>query len=242
MRLQVFLSHNGICSRREAMEIIQSGRVKVNGRIQREPSTPVDGSEDISVDGKKITVQSYTYIMLHKPPGYTTTKDDPHADKTVLDLLPKELHYLSPVGRLDRDSEGLLLFTNDGDLAYRLTHPKFHLDKTYIVRVRGKLSPQNRKRLEEGVVIKGEEGQANEDEKTAPCRLEELRYNDADTEFKITIHEGRKRQIRRMLWSVGHRVHFLKRISVGPLTLKDLSVGQWRHLSGQEVSLLKKNE
>jgi 23S rRNA pseudouridine2605 synthase len=232
MRLQVFLSHNGVCSRREAMAIIQSGRVKVNGQVVKEPSTDVTGDENITVNGKKIVVQKYTYIMLHKPPGYTTTKDDPHADKTILDLLPKNLHYLSPVGRLDRDSEGLLLLTNDGSWAFRLTHPKFHLDKAYIVKAKGKLSLPNQKKLEGGVTI--------EDEKTAPCRIAEVRYNDADTEFKITIHEGKKRQIRRMLWAIGQRVFFLKRISIGPLNLGSLEIGQWRPLTPQEIEGLKK--
>ncbi len=240
MRLQVFLSHNGVCSRREAMDIIQSSRVKVNGRIEREPSMDVTGTEEITVNGKKVVVQAYIYIMLHKPPGYTTTKDDPHADKTILELIPKEMYYLSPVGRLDRDSEGLLLLTNNGPWAYGLTHPKFHLDKTYIVRAQGKLSLENRKKLEQGVVISGEQGRTIENEKTAPCRIAQVRYNDPDTELQISIHEGKKRQIRRMLWSVGHKVFFLKRISIGPLNLGALTIGQWRALTKQEVESLKK--
>ncbi len=226
MRLQVFLSHNGVCSRRQAMTIIQQGRVTVNGRMQKEPSTEVTGEEDIAVDGKKIGVKNNTYLMLHKPVGYTTTKDDPFADKTVLDLLPKDLHFLSPVGRLDRDSEGLLLLTNDGELAYKLTHPKFHLDKTYVVKVKGKLTKENQKELRQGVII--------EDQKTAPCLIKEVRYNVADTDFQMIIHEGRKRQIRLMLRSVGHQVVSLKRIKIGPLNLGDLKVGQWRHLTKEE--------
>ena len=214
------------------MGIIQSGCVKVNGRVEKEPSTDVTGSEEITVHGKKVCVQRYTYIMLHKPPGYTTTKDDPHADKTILDLLPKELHYLSPVGRLDRDSEGLLLLTNDGSWAFQLTHPKFHLDKTYVVRAKGKLNSQNQKKLQEGVVI--------ENEKTAPCCISQVRYNGPECEFQISIHEGKKRQIRQMLWSVGHRVFFLKRISVGPLNLGALKIGQWRLLTQEETEGLKK--
>src|SRR4051812_40686477 len=107
MRLQVFLSHNGVCSRREALVIIQEGRVKVNGRIEREPSFDVTGEETIEVGGKKVSVHQYTYLMLHKPPGFTTTKEDPHAEKTILELLPASMHFLSPVGRLDKDSEGL---------------------------------------------------------------------------------------------------------------------------------------
>ena len=232
MRLQVFLSHNGVCSRREAMDIIQSGRVRVDGLIQREPSTDVTGQEDITVDGKKVAVQSYSYIMLHKPVGYTTTKDDPHAQKTVLDLLPKHLHYLVPVGRLDRDSEGLLLLSNDGDFTFKLTHPKFHIDKTYLVHVKGQLTKEGVKHLKQGVVI--------DDEKTAPCLIKELSYNDAQTEFQMVIHEGRKRQIRRMLHTVGHEVVFLKRISIGSLVLGDLKSGQWRQLTKGETESLKK--
>jgi 23S rRNA pseudouridine2605 synthase len=232
MRLQVFLSHNGVCSRREAMTIIQEGRVKVNGRTQMEPSFDVTGDENIVVDNKRVVVQKYTYLMLHKPPGYTTTKDDPFADKTILDLLPKELHYLSPVGRLDKDSEGLLLLTNDGPWAYGLTHPKFHLDKTYVVKAKGKLSAANQDKLQKGIKI--------EDEKTAPCRISQVRYNDADTELQITIHEGKKRQIRRMLWAVGHKVFFLKRISIGPLSLGNLPLGQYRMLTQPEIESLKK--
>ncbi|MBF0489759.1 MAG: rRNA pseudouridine synthase [Candidatus Omnitrophica bacterium] len=230
MRLQVFLSHNGVCSRREAMALIQDGQVKVNGRVEWEPSFDVSGDEDISVDGKKVVVKSYTYVMLHKPPGYTTTRDDPFADKIVLDLLPKNLQHLSPVGRLDKDSEGLLLMTNDGTWAYGLTHPKFHLDKTYVVHAHGKLSQANQSKLQQGVMI--------EDEKTAPCRIAQVRYNVADTEFQITIHEGKKRQIRRMLWSVGHKVFFLKRISIGPLHLGSLTIGQYRELTQQEIQSL----
>ena len=239
MRLQVFLSHNGVCSRREAMSMIQSGRVKINGQIQKEPSTQVEGCEEICVDGKKILVQNYAYIMLHKPPGYTTTKDDPHADKTVLDLLPGQWHHLSPVGRLDRDSEGLLLLTNDGDFAYRMTHPKFHMDKTYLVRVKGRLTKDSQKQLQQGVLV--------DNDKTAPCRIEQVRYHDVipeggeGTEFQITIHEGRKRQIRLMLRSVGYQVCFLKRVSLGPLTLGDLKMGLWRTLTEDEISLLRKN-
>ena len=135
------------------MTLIQAGRVKVDGRIEKEPSRDVSGTEDIFVNGKRVLIQQYTYIMLHKPPGYTTTKEDVHAEKTVLDLLPKDLHHLWPVGRLDRDSEGLLLLSNDGPWTFGLTHPKFHLDKTYVVRVKGKLSSENKNKIEKGIII-----------------------------------------------------------------------------------------
>lgn len=213
------------------MQVIQTGRVKINGQVINEPSVDVSGSEDITVDDRKVMAQDYTYVMLHKPPGTTTTKEDPHAEQTVLDLLPEHLHHLSPVGRLDRDSQGLLLLTNDGALAYRLTHPKFHLDKTYLVRVKGRLSKDHQKELQQGVVI--------EDHKTAPCRITAVRYNGEITEFHITLHEGRKRQIRLMLKSVGHQVHFLARISIGPLRLGDLKIGQWRYLTDEELKALR---
>ncbi len=231
MRLQVFLSHNGVCSRRDAMDIIQSGRVRLNGKIVKEPSTPVEGSEDITVDGQKIGIKQFTYVMLNKPAGYTTTKDDPHAPKTVMDLLPGELRHLSPVGRLDRESEGLLLLTNDGDLAFKLTHPKFHADKLYMVRVKGELTLAKQAKMEIGVVIEGK--------KTAPCRIREVKYNGTDTEFKITLNEGRKRQIRMMVKSVGHRVDYLCRLSMGQLQLGALPKGQWRMLTDKEVGFLK---
>ena len=230
MRLQVFLSHNGVSSRRDAMVIIQSGRVRINGRIVREPSTPVEGSEEITVDGQKIGAADYAYVCLNKPAGYTTTKDDIHAEKTVMDLLPSTMRHLAPVGRLDRDSEGLLLLTNDGELAYRLTHPKFHADKTYLVRVKGHLTKPEQSRLEAGVVI--------EEKKTAPCRIMEVKYNGTDTEFKITLNEGRKRQIRMMAKSVGHPVTYLCRLSMGRLQLGNLPKGQWRILSQEDVKLL----
>jgi 23S rRNA pseudouridine2605 synthase len=232
MRLQVFLSHNGVCSRREAMDVIQAGRVKVNGQLVREPSTDVQGNEQISVDGKVIGAKAYTYVMLHKPVGYTTTKDDPYADKTVMDLLPAEMQHLSPVGRLDRDTEGLLLFTNDGDWAQKLTHPKFHLEKTYKATIMGELKAGDKKTLETGIVIEGR--------KTAPCRIANVRYNDKNstTDLIIAIHEGRKRQIRTMFYTIGHKVVYLKRIAVGKLELVDLKLGQWRELSASEIKSL----
>ncbi len=231
MRLQVFLSHNGVCSRRDAMDIIQTGRVKVNGRIIKEPSTAVEGTEEITVDGQKIGTKDYSYVMLNKPAGYTTTKDDMHAEKTVMDLLPSTMRHLAPVGRLDRDSEGLLLLTNDGDLAFRLTHPKFHADKTYLVRVKGELTKVKQTKMENGIIVEGKQ--------TAPCRITELKYNGTDTEFKITLNEGRKRQIRMMAKSVGHFVTYLCRLSMGKLMLGNLPKGQWRILSCEEIEPLQ---
>ena len=148
-----------------------------------------------------------------------------------MDLLPSSMRHLAPVGRLDRDSEGLLLLTNDGDLAFRLTHPKFHADKVYLVRVKGQITPEKKSKLEGGVVIEGK--------KTAPCRIMELKYNGTETEFKITLNEGRKRQIRMMTRSIGHYVTYLCRLSMGKLQLGSLPKGHWRLLTQQEVGLLQ---
>ncbi len=230
MRLQVFLSHNGVCSRRDAMDIIKDGRVTVNGKKVLEPSTDVTGKETIQVDGQTVAARTYTYVMLHKPAGYTTTKDDPHAEKTVMELLPSSLRHLSPVGRLDRDTEGLLLFTNDGPWALSLTHPKFHLNKTYIARIKGQLSAASKKELETGIIMEGR--------KTAPCRISDVRYNSGETSLTITITEGRKRQVRTMFYLMGHRVLYLKRIAVGKLGLGDLAVGKWRELTASEAKTL----
>ncbi|OGX25786.1 MAG: hypothetical protein A3D10_03775 [Omnitrophica WOR_2 bacterium RIFCSPHIGHO2_02_FULL_48_11] len=233
IRLQVFLSHSGVCSRRQAMTIIQSGRVSVNGQKECEPSRSVDPAQDkVSVDGKVVESKAYQYILLNKPKEYVCTKAEFEGEKSVLELLPKDLQHLSPVGRLDKDTEGLLLLTNDGDLAHRLTHPKFEVAKTYYVCVYGILKPEHQKELESGVMIEGE--------KTSPAKITAVNpYADrTKTEFKMTIHEGKKRQIRLMMAAVGHKVVYLKRLSQGPLQLGNLKTGEWRTLTKEEVKVL----
>ena len=233
MRLQVFLSHNGVCSRREAMNVIMDGRVKVNGQVVQEPSTAVDAYNDqIFVDGREIIEKQYEYILLNKPAGYVTTKEDRHAERIVLDLLPVKLRHLHPVGRLDKDTEGLLLLTNDGNLTHRLTHPKFHVDKTYFVRMLGQLSPAHKTRLEKGISLNGEV--------TLPTKISQLKFQSKHTEFLMTIHEGRKRQIRLMLVGCGYKVIYLRRLSQGPLKLGELRKGGWRPLTPEEINQLKK--
>lgn len=233
MRLQVFLSHNGVCSRRRAFDLVRAGRVALNGRVCREPSTPVDSRRDrVRVDGREVNEQSHAYVLLNKPAGYTTTKADRFARKTVLDLLPPEFRHLSPGGRLDKDTEGLLLLTNDGDAAYRLTHPKFNVGKTYFVRISGRLGAEQKDRLENGVVIGGR--------KTAPAEIKQVQFRGGQTGLTMTIHEGRKRQVRLMFAAAGHKVVYLKRIAQGPLTLGTLKRGKWRALSQREIDALKK--
>ncbi len=233
MRLQVFLSHNGVCSRREAMRVIQAGRVTLNGVLVKEPSTQVDPRKDqVTVDGRKVEAKGLEYIMLHKPAGFITTKEDAHAERTVMDLLPDSLKHLVPVGRLDKDTEGLLLLTNDGDLTFRLTHPQFTVDKKYLVRIGGQLVQEKRHRLQDGVVIEGR--------KTAPAQILDVRETDGQTEFLFIIHEGRKRQVRLMMKAVGCSVSYLKRLAQGPLELGNLALGKWRALNPSEIALLKK--
>ncbi|MFC1703818.1 pseudouridine synthase [Candidatus Omnitrophota bacterium] len=232
MRLQVFLSRSGVCSRRDALRFVLEGRVSVNGRTIKEPSTPIQaGKDEVVFKGRLVSVRSYEYIVLNKPKGYVTTVEDKHAQKTVLDLLPRRLRHLHPVGRLDKDTEGLLLLTNDGDLTYRLTHPKFNINKTYMVRVIGRLDNAKIARLERGVRIDGA--------MTAPVDILKVAHLKNKTLFHIIMHEGRKRQIRRMLSAVGHKVISLKRIKQGPITLDNLVIGQWRPLRTQEVAALK---
>ena len=256
LRLQVFLSRNGVSSRRRAFVLIQEGRVAVNGQVNREPSTPIDPvKDDVMVDGKRIEAKVFNYVMLNKPKGYVTTRFDRFADKTVYDLLPKEYQHLVPVGRLDKDTEGLLLLTNDGDLVYRLTHPKHNIDKIYFVRLDGILNDLQKKQIEQGVVLEGK--------KTAPAKIHNMAViasdrrersnlndcfvanaprndNRTQTELKITIHEGRKRQVRLMFGKVGLKVVYLQRVSQGPLLLEKLSLGQIRPLTENEVVQLKK--
>ena len=230
LRLQVFLSHSGICSRRKAMELIQKGHVKVNGLVVKEPSCPVDSEKDkVEANGQRVGQMAYQYVLLNKPRGYVVTTASFPGEKSVLQLLSEDLKHLKPVGRLDKETEGLLLFTNDGDTAYRLTHPKFDVDKTYEVKIKGELKSDAKVRLEKGIRLDGE--------MTAPARIRDLKTVSGKSEFTMTIHEGRKRQIRLMLEAVGQKVTHLKRIAQGPLKLGDLKPGIFRMLTPQEIKL-----
>ena len=232
MRLQVFLSHNGVASRRKAMTIIQEGRVRVNETVISEPSFDVDPKKDrVFVDEKRIGVKRHQYIMLNKPKGYLTTKADAHAEKTVYDLLPPKYHHLSPVGRLDKDTEGLLLFTNDGEMLYRLTHPKFNLDKVYHVEVRGVLDEKAKQKIEKGIYVGPQ--------KTAPAQFRNVRRKKISTEFFLTIHEGKKRQIRIMFAIFKLPVMYLQRVAHGPIKLKQLALGYHRELTSDEIGQLQ---
>ena len=227
-RLQKVLARAGIGSRRKVEELIATGRVSVNGEVAvlgRRVDPEVDRVE---VDGVAIGVrEGLVYYLLNKPRGVVTTASDPHADRTVMQLVPDEPRVF-PVGRLDADTEGLLLLTNDGDLTHRLTHPSFGVEKTYVAQVDGTPSPADVRRLREGVEL--------EDGPTAPAKAVLTPPN----VLTITIHEGRNRQVRRMCEAVGHPVVRLVRTRIGPLVDRSLKPGAWRHLTTDEVRALER--
>lgn len=234
MRLQVFLSRCGAASRRAAEKLIDGGRVTVNGMLTRQMGVKIDPFRDkVCVDGKEINLPRKICVMLNKPAGYITTKKDIHALQNVMKLLPAGLQGLHPVGRLDKLSRGLLLLTNDGDLTYRLTHPKFAVDKVYQVYIKGLLKDADKNALETGVFLAGE--------KTAPCRIYDLETKKETTALKIKIHEGKKRQIRLMFAKLGYLVLDLLRVAIGHLTLGDLKEGQWRELEPEEIKCIAHN-
>jgi 23S rRNA pseudouridine2605 synthase len=228
VRLQKVLAQAGLGSRRTCEELIQRGRVLVNGEIAV-LGRRVDLDRDvIEVDGAQVGVRpGLVHYLLHKPAGVITTADDPQGRPTVVDLVPAEPRVF-PVGRLDGDSEGLLLLTNDGDLTHRLTHPSFGVDKEYLVEVEGEPSRGDLARLRGGVEL--------EDGVTAPAKVAQL---DGRT-LRITIHEGRNRQVRRMCDAVGHPVLRLVRTRIGPITDRSLKPGEWRALTQDEVRSLER--
>ena len=223
-----------MASRRKCEELIAAGRVTINGETVSVLGTKVDPEHDrVQVDGERIAApREHTYILLHKPAGVVSTARDPQGRRTVLDLVPKGKR-LYPVGRLDVDSEGLLLLTDDGELTQRLTHPSHEQEKEYQVWVDGQPSKQALSMLRAGVVL--------EDGRTRPAQVRVLRGEQGGTWLRFVIHEGHKRQLRRMCRAVGHRVRRLIRVRMGPLTLDDLPPGKHRPLTAKERSLLRRS-
>lgn len=227
IKLQLFLSRSGACSRRKASDFIKRGCVKVNGSVIYEPSYQIKFSSDkVSLNSKEIRLKRYEYVLLNKPRGVTTTKKDKFAERTVLDLLPPKLKHLNPVGRLDKDTTGLLLLTNDGPLAYIFTHPRFKINKIYRLILNKVLPDKDRRTLEKGVLL--------DDRMSAPCKVRYLK----NKKVEITLYEGRKRQIKRMFSKLGYRVVSLERIKEGVLSLGNLPLGKWCHLSKNDVKRL----
>lgn len=234
MRLQKYLARSGVASRRGSENLMTAGRVAVNGEIVTELGSKVDPERDVvTVDGREVSLATGpTYYVLNKPAGYVTTMDDPHGRRTVAELLPAGAAAgMFPVGRLDQDTTGLLLLSTDGDLAYRLMHPKFHVPKTYIAEVEGRMSEEAADRLRAGIML--------DDGPTKPADVRILQARRLRSKVEVVLSEGRKRQVRRMLYEVGHPVTSLSRVAFGPVLLGDLVPGGTRELTAEELAALR---
>ncbi len=234
IRLQKYMADCGVASRRKCEDIILSGRVSVNGEIVEELGTKIEDGDVVKVNGKVISLSNdFIYILLHKPEGYITTAEDQFGRPTVLDLLDEKLikDRIYPVGRLDYDTSGLLLLTNDGDLTFKLTHPKHNVEKTYIAKVLGRPTNEEIETFKNGIVIDGY--------KTAKASCLVLKDEDKYCSLKITIKEGKNRQVRKMCEAIGHRAVGLKRIATGKLFLGELKRGEYRNLTNDEINYLK---
>jgi 23S rRNA pseudouridine2605 synthase len=227
VRLNAYLARAGVASRRKADELIKAGRVTVNGE-PGQLNTFVQQRDVVQVDGRRVEKQQLAYLLLNKPENTVTTARDPQGRRTVIDLVPREPRVV-PVGRLDADTTGALLLTNDGELAHRLAHPRYGVDKTYVATVEGRPSDAALARLREGVEL--------EDGRTAPARVRRL----GGGTVELTIHEGRNRQVRRMLEAVGHPVRALHRTDYAGLRVDELPLGSWRELTHAEVQRLRRN-
>ena len=225
MRLNAYLARAGVASRRGAEDLIRAGRVRVNGEVAG-LVTFVEPRDNVEVDGSPIEPEPLTYVLLHKPPGVVTTARDPQGRPTVVGLVGHERRVV-PVGRLDADTTGALLLTNDGPLAHRLMHPRYEVGKVYEAEVEGEPSDEALAQLTEGVVL--------DDGRTAPARVRRL----GPSRVELTIHEGRKHQVKRMLQAVGHPVRRLHRNRYAGLTLDGLAPGEWRELTSDEVKRLR---
>lgn len=230
MRLNKFLAACGIASRRDCDKLIAEGRVCVNGKAAV-LGVDVSDSDCVTVDGRQVTLKKNEYYLLNKPKGYLSTVSDEKGRKTVLDLMPDTVGRIYPVGRLDYDSEGLLILTTDGELAQRLTHPSNEVPKTYLVKIEGTLKESDLNPLRSGIEIEG--GYV-----TKKCKAHIVETNKQYTKIHMTITEGKNREIRKMFAAIGREVVLLKRIKVGELTLRGLDRGSWRKLSRQEVEYL----
>ena len=233
IRLQKFMAGCGVASRRACEKLIAEGRVTVNGAVVTELGAKVDDAADaVCVDGKHVqAVRAYTYVLLHKPVGYVTTASDQFGRPAVTDLVKDVPARLYPVGRLDYDTSGLLILTDDGDLTFKLTHPKHEARKVYIARISGIPKLPMLEMFRKGLLIDGK--------MTAPAAIEVLHRQNGNAEVRVTIREGRNRQVRKMLAAIGHEVTSLARVQMGGLSLGDLKVGAYRHLTEEEVERLK---
>jgi 23S rRNA pseudouridine2605 synthase len=234
LRLSLFLSKASVASRRGADELIERGNVTVNGQVVTDPGKRIHvGKDHVKVDGKLITkLAPPVYLMLNKPPGCVTTTNDPEGRTTVFEFLKRVKVMVEPVGRLDYDTEGILLFTNDGEMANKLMSPKHKVPKTYSAKVKGAPSPDSLQMLRSGVMLDGQ--------KTLPAKVKRIKKTDAYSWVRITIVEGKYRQVRRMFEKVGHPVVRLRREKFGPLEMEGLAPGKFRYLNEYEIGRLRK--
>ncbi len=235
VRLNKFIAHAGVCSRREADRWIAEGRISVNGQVVLELGEKIDrGRDRVQANGKPVRTEQerLVYILLNKPAGRVVSVKDPFGRPTVMELLHHLPARVYPVGRLDLDTEGALLLTNDGDLALRLTHPRYGVTKIYEVRVEGEPGEEDLDKVRRGIFLEGR--------KSAPARVLVVRRGRQHTSLKVEIHEGRKREIRKLFEAVGYPVAGLVRVDFAGLTLEGLKPGQWRYLKTAEVSRLKR--
>lgn len=231
MRINKYLATCGICSRRKAEELVLDGKVSVNDIVIKNLATDILDSDRVKVDGKLVKiVEQFEYYMLNKPKGYVSTASDDRERKSVVSLI-KTSARIYPVGRLDYDSEGLLLLTNDGELTYKLTHPKLQIGKTYIAKIEGKIDNLDLDKLRNGVTIDGY--------KLHKCLISNVSFADNTTKMEITIFEGRNRQIRKMFDTIDRKIVFLKRIKIAELKLGGLNRGEYRPLTKKEIEYLK---
>ena len=233
VRLQKVIAASGVASRRAAETMIRDGRVTVNGKVVRVLGTCIDPSKDhVKIDGRHVQpTEPEVFVLLHKPPGFVTTMDDPQGRPTIADLIPKVKVRVFPVGRLDYDTEGLLLLTNNGQVAQACVHPRYHVPKTYLVKVSGVCTDEEIRNLQDGIAL--------DDGITAPAVIRKSGKAKANSWLELTIHEGRKHQIKRMLEALGHRVMRIKRIRFGPIELGDLPVGVSRFATDAEANALR---
>ena len=232
LRLQAYLARSGVASRRASEELIAQGRVSVNGHVVTTPGSKVrPGHDKVTVDGEAVALEETLWVALHKPKGYVTTRHDNYGRRTIYDLLPEKYHSLFHVGRLDRDSEGLLLLTNDGETSNLLLHPSSGTTKEYLVDVEGKLTNEEMDRLIKGVQLEEGIAKAEEVQRLHPVDIDVFRV-------RVILREGKKREIRRMMDALGHPVRRLIRRRFGPVELGELPSGKWRVISPAELSAI----
>lgn len=228
MRLNKYISQSGHCSRRKADELIKGGAVKINGKALREMGYQVQDTDKVVVEGKRLrNNKKHLYVIFNKPAGYVCTNSQKFSDKTIFELLPKSMENYSIVGRLDKDSKGLLILTNDGDFCYKVTHPKFKVQKDYIVHVKGVVSEEDMEKAKKGVI--------DEEERLFVDKYKINRATDKQSRISVSLHQGRKREIRRIFRQLGYDVIDLKRVRIGKLSIDKIAEGKYKVLDNLKI-------